>query len=44
MVEAQGYVVFFLTAAALGLPAVILTPFATRARPDRAMEDVGAES
>ena len=39
MVEAYGYVGFFLLAAALGLPAILLTPFATRAKPDRELTE-----
>jgi PAT family beta-lactamase induction signal transducer AmpG len=38
IVEAQGYVMFFLIAAAMGLPAIILTPLATRTKADRSID------
>lgn len=44
MVEAQGYVVFFIIAAAMGIPAIILTPFAFNAKPDRTTSDDSEKS
>lgn len=43
MVEAQGYVVFFLIAAAMGIPAIILTPFALNAKPTRSLDEETVE-